>query len=148
MESTHELDEIRKAQLAPYEASATDPLWIWPLIGVLAFAQFAAWEIEPIAIPIAMLVLYCLGLGALVGFMTKRRGVQPTMRINEMPAPLRRELFIFWALSTLGSGAVVLVAMTTNFVFAGLVAGVGIATLGAWYHRRYRDRVGELVAEL
>ena len=146
MESTErDLEDIEQARLAPYVASADDPMWLWPVIGLMVFVAVASWAVEPQWVPAVVMVAYCVGLGALLGFAAKRRGVQPSTRIDRMPAPLRRELYLFWLISVVGVGAVLLVQLAAGWIVAGIVAGTSFALLGAWYQKRYQRRVAELV---
>ena len=150
MESTEqdteqELIDIERARLAPYEAAATDPMWIWPLIGVLVFLYLASWSLETALCGTIATVLYCVGLLAILGHAARRRGVQPPLRTGAMPAPLRRELFVFWGLSALVAGAVVATQVLAGWFVAAAVAGVATALGGSWFQRRYRSRVADLV---
>ena len=139
-----DLIEIERARLAPYQAFAKDPMWVWPIIGLMVFAFMASWALEPMAVPIVVTMLYAAGLGALIAIMARRRGVHPPMRFDQMPPSLRRELFIFWGLCTVGGVGIALLQLATGWVVAGAAAGVAIAIVGMLYHARYRARVAEM----
>ena len=74
--SPEELDELMRqaeaAQLAPFRSSAGDPVWVWPVVGVMVFVALAVWEVDSPALGIAVMILYCADPD-------KRQSVRETM---------------------------------------------------------------------
>lgn len=139
-----ELAELKDLEMAGLVEAAKDPLWVWPIIGVLAGVFLASFEIKSAVVSVAASVGYMAGVGILVALVIRRRGVQP--RISSMPAPLKR-IFVFYGLGVGVVTATILgLGFGVSFVLAGIVAFVLVSVGGIWYHVRWRGAVESLVA--
>ncbi len=139
-----ELSELKDLEMAGFVEAAKDPLWVWPVIGLLAGVFLASFEIKSAAVSIAATASYVLGIGILVGLVVRRRGVQP--RMTNMPASLKR-LFLFYGLGVCILAATIMgIGFGVSFILAGIAAFGLITAGGIWYHVRWRDAVAALVA--
>ncbi len=139
-----ELAELKDLEMAGFVEAAKDPLWVWPIVGLLAGAFLASFEIKSAVISIVASIGYVLGVGILVGSVIRRRGVQP--RISKMPGSLKR-IFVFYILGVCVVVATVLgIGFGVSFILAGIIVFVLVTLGGIWYHVRWRDAVDSLVA--
>lgn len=136
--------KIAPDHLRPYQAAVEGTLLVWPVIGVLAGAFIASFHFDSGVLNAIAIVLYVLGVFAVVGWQAKKAGVQP--RFRTMPKQLRNNMFGFWAASTVMIGMVITFALATNFIVAGLVIGLAFTACGVIYHLRSRSIMAELVA--
>ncbi len=139
-----ELAALRDLEMAGFVEAAKDPLWVWPIIGLLAGAFLASFEVESVVVSVVASIGYVLGVGILVGLVVRRRGVQP--RVSDMPHSLNR-LFLFYGLGVCAVAAAIMgIGFGVSFFLAGIVAFPLITIGGIWYHVRWRDAVDTLVA--
>lgn len=139
-----DLAELKDLEMAGFVAAAKDPLWVWPIIGLLAGFFLASFEINSPAVVAIASISYVLGIAIIVGLVIRRRGVQP--RVANMPSPLKR-IFAFYSLSvTVVAAAIMGIGFGLNFILAGVAAFVLISIGGLWYHVRWRDAVDTMVA--
>ncbi len=139
-----ELAELKELEMTGFVEAAKDPLWVWPIIGLLAGFFLASFGIESVLVSVLATIGYVLGLLLLVGTVVRRRGVQP--RLSNMPAALKR-IFMFYGLGVFVVVAMLLgVAFSVNFIVAGIIAFPLVTIGGIWYHVRWRVAVDSLVA--
>lgn len=144
VDAAAELAELKDLEMAGFVEAANDPLWVWPIIGLLAGVFLASFEIESAVVSVAASIGYVLGVGILVGLVIRRRGVQP--RVGNMPESLKR-IFMYYALGVCAIAATILgIGFGVSFVLAGIVAFALITIGGIWYHVRWRGAVGALVS--
>lgn len=137
-----ELAELKDLEMAGFVQAAKDPLWVWPVIGLLAGFFLASFDMKSAVVSIVASIGYALGVGILVGLVIRRRGVQP--RNSDMPAPLKR-IFVFYGLGVCVVAATVLgIGFGVSFVLAGVVAFALVTAGGIWYHVSWRGAVDAL----
>ncbi len=137
------LEQVDDAGQAGLVAAAADPLWVWPIVGVLAGVFLASFALENSLLSAGATLLYLVGIGAVVGFVVRRRGVQPKM--GEFPPALRRE-FAYYSVGVCVVLAGVLgVSFMVNFYAGGVATFVLVTIGGIWYHLRWRAAVKQIV---
>ncbi len=138
------LDQVGDSRNAGLVAAARDPLWLWPVVGVCVAAFIASFEVKSTVVSIAAILLYCVGIGGVVGYAARRRGVQPTL--SSWTPALKREFVYYLIGAFVVAGSVVGLGFATNFYIAAVVAFFGVSIGGIWYHKRWRNVVNEIVA--
>jgi len=139
-----ELAELKDLELAGFVEAAKDPLWLWPVIGLLAGGFFASFEIKSVVVAALAIVGYSLAIAIIVGLVVRRRGVQP--RMNDLPAPLQR-IWLFYGIGVgVASVAIVGLGLGFSWIYAGIAAFVIITAGGIWYHVAWRNAVDSLAA--
>lgn len=131
-------------ELRPYAAAVEGTLLVWPAIGVLATAFFMSFHFDNDALKGAAIVLYVVGVFAVVGWQVKKAGVQP--RFGSMPNALRKNMIGFWIACTAVAAGALALAFATNFIVAGLVVGGCFTAAGMIYHLRSRAIMDRLVS--
>lgn len=132
------------SELAPYIAAAQGTLLVWPAVGVMAALFFSSFHFDSGLVKAIAMILYVVGIFAVVGWQVKRSGVQP--RFGPMPAELKRNMYAFWLASTVIIGLALVLAFTTNFLLAAVVIGLSFTAVGLAYHLRSRSIVANLKA--
>ncbi len=144
VEAAAELAELKSLEMVGFVEAAKDPLWVWPVIGLLVGVFLASFELESPVVSIVATIGYVLGIAILIGTVVRRRRVQP--RLTNMPASLNR-LFLFYALGAGIVSAIVLgLGFGVSFILAGIVAFPLVAIGGIFFHVRWRAAVSALVA--
>ncbi len=139
-----ELAELKELEMTGFVEAAKDPLWVWPIIGLLAGFFLASFGIGSALISVLATFGYVLGVTLLVGTVVRRRGIQP--RLSNLPGALKR-VFVFYGLGVFVVVVTVLgIAFIVNFIVAGIVAFLLTTIGGIWYHVRWREAVDSLVA--
>jgi len=141
------LSQIERDQLAVYVRYGDTPRWVWPFFGISTFILFATYGLDlPYAVTLAVALGYAAAVGVVAGKLMTKAGMQP--RLRSMPGPLRRTLFVFWAIGTIVvGGGFVLGLMADNlgiFSLLGLVAGLYLGVGGWWTTRVYANRARRL----
>lgn len=139
-----ELAQLQDLEMAGFVEAAKDPLWLWPLIGLLAGGFLASFEIESVVVTAAAIVAYVLGIAIVVGLVVRRRGVQP--RMNDLPAPLKRVWAFYGIGVAVASVTIVGLGFGLSWVYAGIAAFAIVTVGGIWYHVSWRSAVDSLVA--
>ena len=143
-DASAELAELKNLEMVGFVEAAKDPLWVWPVIGLLAGVFLASFELESAVVGIVATIGYVLGVGILVGLVVRRRGVQP--RVSNMPPALKR-IFALYTFGVCVVAATILgIGFGVSFVLAGIVAFALVTAGGIWYHLRWRDAVASMVA--
>ena len=139
-----ELTELKDLEMAGFVEAAKDPLWVWPIVGALAGAFLASFEIKSVLLSVIASIGYVLGIGLLIGTIVRQRGVQP--RMSNMPTSLKR-IFAFYAIGVVVLSASIMgVGYGVNWLFAGVAAFVLVTAGGIWYHVTWRNAVDAMVA--
>lgn len=145
------LSGIEREQLELYLSSDQEtPLWMLPLLGLVAWATMATIDLTNPWVTIAMVVVAGATIGATMAVQQKRAGFSP--RIAALPEPLRRQAtwFLVGGTAVILAGVIVM-AFTDNpyrFTIAGGLAFLVIVGAGTWFQRIYRDRAEKLAREL
>lgn len=143
-QAASELAQLKDLEMAGFVEAAKDPLWLWPLIGVLAGGFLASFEIESAVVTAVAIVSYILGIAIIVGLVVRRRGVQP--RMNDLPAPLKRVWAFYGVGVAVASVTIVGLGFGVSWIYAGIAAFVIVTVGGVWYHVSWRSAVDSLVA--
>lgn len=139
-----ELAELQNLEMAGFVEAAKDPLWVWPVIGVVAGLFLASFELESPLVSALASIGYVFTIFGLVFYVIRKRGVQP--RMSNMPGSLTR-LFVFYGIGVCVVAAVIMgLGFGVSFLVAGIVAVPLISLGGIWYHVRWRQAVDGLVA--
>ncbi|NNF56203.1 MAG: hypothetical protein HKN03_17390 [Acidimicrobiales bacterium] len=142
VEAAAELAELKNLEMVGFVEAAKDPLWVWPVIGLLAGVFLASFELESPVVSIVATIAYVVGIAVLVGTVVHRRRVQP--RVTNMPASLNR-LFLFYMLGVAVVAAIIMgLGFGVSFILAGIVAFPLVSVGGIFYHVRWRAAVSEL----
>ncbi|MGI9609776.1 MAG: hypothetical protein ACR2NL_05730 [Acidimicrobiia bacterium] len=141
-EANELLSQIDDSQRAGLVAASKDPVWLWPIVGVLAAAFVASFAIQSTVVSILAILFYIVGIGAVVGYAMRRRGVQPTY--SSWPPSLRR-VFAFYGVGVaVAVISVMAVGLATNFYWAALLTFFVVSIGGSWFHLRWRFEVEQL----
>lgn len=143
-QAASELAQLKDLEMAGFVEAAKDPLWLWPLIGVLAGGFLASFEMESAVVTAVAIVSYILGIAIIVGLVVRRRGVQP--RMNDLPAPLKRVWAFYGVGVAVASVTIVGLGFGVSWIYAGIAAFVIVTVGGVWYHVSWRSAVDSLVA--
>jgi hypothetical protein len=87
------LRELERAEAAPYVGMPPSPWWVPPFFGAWSagyVAAFALWSGNRLGFVVAMVVLSA-GMGAFLGWLTRRFGALPVVGRGTPPPEIRRE---------------------------------------------------------
>lgn len=121
-DATDALRHVESAEDAAWRPRPV-PKWYWWSVGLLMAGTWAAFDIDNKALQIAVMLLYPVCLGAVIGLSVRKQGMQ--VRLGRAPRPVRRAI--------IGSVLVMIAAIgVVALALFGIDAPHPWLILGAW----------------